>query len=137
MVSAAPAFLLIVSMLSCPFRCSLITACDPVEAAQSCSCCEHAASIGAETLNHTAGDREDTPAVPEEDCGCSNCPCNGAVLTDDWIGDAFLASHVVTELWPPAADLVLAEPRAMDSNPLPLSALTGRSTRLVLRSLQI
>jgi hypothetical protein len=124
--------LTVFALLACPFNCMGNAAvCDAEdERPTRCSCCHHSPEEGSSDSGR--------PAAPDDDCGCSNCLCRGAILPDDHPLDV---ADAVLEL-PPSDAPAMATGRAgalrvtAGSFP-PYDLQSGRLIRFALQSLQL
>ena len=120
------------SLVACPVRC-MAAACsaESVTSPPACACC--ASQLAAEMPEAP------TPEMPaEEDCGCGQCVCHGAIVCEavaipSLIADAGLPSFAVAGL---AAAINADTTRfVMASSPPP--PLTGRTLRILTQSFLI
>lgn len=137
MFRALPVLLTIGALLLCPFNCMGRVAVRDADGdrAQGCRCCH------SQELPSESGDsqRNESPAVPDDDCGCTNCLCRGAVLPDDHppldVADAMLELPPVDAL---ATTRIAAGKRRVTAGSFPPHALqSGRLIRFALQSLQV
>lgn len=130
------------SLLVCPLNCLGHAAgnsdgAEPKQA-QGCRCCQHATQSTTAASGPAQGD--DSPSAPNDDCGCGNCLCRGAILTEDDLpvdaaaGALFPAPTDELAVGILAAEIGLFS--AADSPPSDFKS-SGRQIRLVLESLLI
>ena len=102
MVATLHTLLLIYSLLACPLCCMGSTcgdyAAEAMETGAGCCCCAHCQQSPAEPT-----DRDEEPSRSNV-CSCANCPCHGAVLSDDEVfvqtldGFTDAATAVISEI---------------------------------------
>jgi hypothetical protein len=135
---AVPALLLIVSLLTCPYRClgSSRVGSAPEEEVSGCPCCQHhTAKKGADSDSNPGGRESSTP---EDDCNCGSCLCYGALRGDDGSTQDLLqaaceVADMSATIFP---DVIRSIGEWAEGPPISASA-AGRSLRHILRSLQI
>ena len=131
--------LLIISLLACPLWCSGVASADGGQVPR-CGCCTNCSDTPSlPGPDSSSGPLEPSPLGPADECQCSSCVCNGAVLTDtDSVHETLLASpHFADDVAESRSRLVAAW-RVVRTHDPPVSwADAGRQRRLALQSLQI
>lgn len=132
-------FLLIASLLYCPFRCATGAGCadsfDVADADVVChSCCD------ACDRNETQGEELPQPGCPREDCDCQACICRGAIVDGEPLTLDRLSARTV---WLPLESLACQSQTkttsldSVDHVSLISRFVSGRAMRIGLQSFQI
>ena len=134
--------LLLLGLLTCPVRCALGAvgaSGSPSQATVRCSCCKAAADAGQQEVSS-----EEDPQPAEDDCGCTDCLCQGAIseaashrdlaedLTASATADLLSPALLLDQLGPSGA------PRTVGGDQPPASwCWSGRQTRIAHQSFLI
>src|SRR5690606_681569 len=138
MIRTAYAFLLIASLLACPFRCAGVVSAEVAQAPCCASCVENPLQWSSEPEQRAQG-----PQAPSGACECVSCLCQGAVLPtndddDNKVHDTRFADPWIVDLLPQVHwPQVGAGPPELEVRQPPGDGFAGRPLRLLIQSLQI